>query len=133
MSTSSELRSARGSISAFVVCSVMTLVCLAGLAFDGGRVVATYTDVSDVVQNAARMGDQFLVGIREGRPRIDAVAGSRAVREFLLSRGLAGDVFVEGRTVTVTVRRRIPMRILGLFGISHREISVTRRAELVDG
>lgn len=111
----------------------MTLVCLAGLAFDGGRVVATYTDVSDVVQNAARMGDQFLVGIREGRPRIDAVAGSRAVREFLLSRGLAGDVFVEGRTVTVTVRRRIPMRILGLFGISHREISVTRRAELVDG
>lgn len=133
MRVSSKHRSARGSISAFVVCSVMTLVCLAGLVFDGGRVVATYTDVSDAVQNAARMGDQFLVGVREGRPRVDAASGGRAVREFLSSRGLNGDVSVEGRMVTVTVRRRIPMRILVLFGISHREISVTRRAELVDG
>lgn len=129
----SHQASPRGSISAFVVCSVMTMVALAGLAFDGGRVVSTYVEIADAAQNAARMGDQFIVGIRDGRPRIDGTAGRGAVTAFLASKGLVGDVAVNGRTVVVTVRKRVTMRILSIFGIDHRDLMVARTAEMVDG
>jgi hypothetical protein len=125
--------SSRGSISAFVVCSVMTLVSLAGLAFDGGRVVATYAELADAAQNAARMGDQFLVGVRAGQPRVDVDAGTRAVRDYLRVRGLSCDVSVEGRMISVTVRTSIHMRILSIIGVSPRRVEVTRRAALVEG
>lgn len=123
----------RGSLSAFVVCVAMSVVCLAGLAHDGGRVVAIYAESSDVAAAAARMGDQFVVGIREGRPRIDANAGRRAVLTYLHSRGMTGDVEISGRTVTVRVTRSVPMTVLSLFGVGHRAVSVTRSAELVAG
>lgn len=123
----------RGSISAFVVCSVLGLVSLAGLAFDGGRVVSAYVDISDAAQNAARMGDQFLVGIRDGRPRVDVTVGTGAVRSFLASRRLTGEVSVRGRAITVTVSQRVPMRILSLFGVTSRVITVSRTSELVEG
>lgn len=133
MNTSSCSRSGRGSISAFVVCIVMGMLSLAGLAFDGGRVVSTYMEIADAAQNAARMGDQFLVGIRDGKPRVDESVGSNAVKNFLGSKGLSGQIQVHGRMITVTVRHRVPMRILSIFGIMFREITVSRTAELVEG
>ena len=44
----------RGSLSAMVVCLLMATMSLAGLAYDGGRVVSTYMEMSDAAQNAAR-------------------------------------------------------------------------------
>lgn len=124
---------ARGSLSAFVVCTVMTMLCLVGLAFDGGRVVATYVQLSDVAQNAARMGDQFVIGIREGSPRIDEAGGRRAVSRYLGARGVEGRAWVSGRTVTVRVGGDVRLVILSLFGVDHRTISVTRSSELISG
>lgn len=123
----------RGSLSAFVVCTTMTMLCLTGLVYDGGRVVAAYVDVSDAAAGAARMGDQFVVGIRDGDPRIDKEAGARAVARYLGSKRLSGDVEVSGRLVTVRVTRRVPMLLLSIVGYSHRDISVVRSSVIVDG
>lgn len=123
----------RGSLSAFVVCIAMTMVCLVGLAHDGGRVVAAYGEASDAAAAAARMGDQFVVGIREGRPRVDEQVGRRVVSVYLGTKGLAGEVSVRGGTVTVRVTRSVPMVLLSLFGVGQRTITVTRSAELVEG
>lgn len=49
-------RKNKGSLSAMVVCLVMATMSLAGLAYDGGRVVSTYMEMSDAAQNAARLG-----------------------------------------------------------------------------
>lgn len=126
-------REARGSLSAFVVSIAMTMLCLVGLAFDGGRVVASYVETADAAAGAARMGDQFVVGIRVGHPRIDESAGRRAVRVYLAARGLAGETIVSGRTVSVRVSRVVPMVVLSLFGVGQRTVSVTRTAELIGG
>lgn len=123
----------RGSLSAFVVCIAMAMVCIAGLVYDGGRVVGAYAEASDTAAAAARMGDQFVVGIREGRPRIDEDAGRRAVLAYLGTRGLRGDVRVEDRVVTVRITRSVPMVILSLFGVGPRTVTVNRAAELVAG
>ena len=61
-----------GFISAFVVSLTMTFIVCAGLAIDGGRVVAARIKVADTAENAARAGAQALTDLRTGAPRIDA-------------------------------------------------------------
>lgn len=123
----------RGSLSAMVICLVMATMSLAGLAYDGGRVVSTYMEISDAAQNAARLGGQQIVGIRDGNPRIDEDQATAAMRAYLVAHGLTGNFDVQGTRATVVVSTKIPMRILGIFGIGERTIRVNRTVDVVDG
>ena len=123
----------RGSLSAMVVCLVMATMSLAGLAYDGGRVVSTYMEMSDAAQNAARLGGQQLVGIREGHPHIDEDLATSAMRAYLVARGLTGSFYIQGTRATVVVSTKIPMRILGIIGVGERTIRVNRTVDVVDG
>lgn len=123
----------RGSISALVVCLVMGAFSLTGLVFDGGRVVAEYLELSDAAQNAARLGGQQVVGIRDGNPRVDTTASTSAMTSYLSVRGIRGTYSVTDGVVTVRVQTRVSMRILGLFGVNDRTVSASRTAEVVSG
>lgn len=123
----------RGSLSAMVVCLVMATMSLAGLAYDGGRVVSSYMEISDAAQNAARLGGQQIVGIREGNPRIDEDLATSAMRAYLVAHGLAGNFDIQGTRATVEVSQKIPMQILGIVGIGERTIRVIRTVDVVDG
>lgn len=123
----------RGSISALVVCLVMGAFSLTGLAFDGGRVVAVYMELSDAAQNAARLGGQQIVGIREGDPRVDPTASASVMSKYLSVRGLQGSFSVADDIVVVRVQKRVSMRILGLFGVGDRLVTANRTAEVVSG
>ena len=123
----------RGSMSAMVVCLVMATMSLAGLAYDGGRVVSTYMQMSDAAQNAARLGGQQLVGIRNGRPHIDEDLATSAMRAYLVARGLTGSFDIQGTRATVVVSTKVPMRILGIIGVGERAIQVNRTVDVVDG
>ena len=123
----------RGSISALVVCLVMGALSLTGLAFDGGQVVAEYMEISDAAQNAARLGGQQVVGIREGNPRVDPAASAASMTSYLSARGMRGSFSITDGVVTVRVQRRVPMRILGLFGVGDRMVIANRTAEVVSG
>ena len=116
-----------------VVCLVMATMSLAGLAYDGGRVVSTYMEMSDAAQNAARLGGQQIVGIREGNPRIDEDLATSAMRAYLVTHGLTGSFDIQGTRATVTVSTKIPMRILGIIGVGERTIRVNRTVDVVDG
>ena len=122
----------RGSISALVVCLVISAVAVLGISYDGGRVVSTYVELSDVAQNAARIGAQHVVGIREGNPRISRSASSSAVENFLRSEDVSGNFDMDSRRVTVRVSAVVPMKILGIIGLHWRTVSVTRSAFLSD-
>jgi hypothetical protein len=126
-------RKNKGSLSAMVVCLVMATMSLAGLAYDGGRVVSTYMEMSDAAQNAARLGGQQIVGIREGNPRIDEDLATTAMRTYLEARGLIGSFDVQETKATVVVSTKIPMRILGIIGVGQRTIRVNRTVDVVDG
>lgn len=116
-----------------MVCLVMATMSLAGLAYDGGRVVSAYMKMSDTAQNAARMGGQQLVGIRSGHPRIDEDLATSAMRAYLVAHGLTGNFDIQGTRATVVVSTKIPMRILGIIGVGERTIRVIRMVDVVDG
>ena len=126
-------RKNQGSLSAMMACLVMATMSLAGLAYDGGRVVSMYMEMSDTAQNAARLGGQQLVGIRSGHPRIDEDLATSAMRVYLKARGLTGKFDVQGTKATVEVFQKVPMRILGIIGIGDRTIRVKRTVDVVDG
>jgi hypothetical protein len=126
-------RKNQGSLSAVMVCLVMATMALTGLAYDGGRVVSSYMEISDAAQNAARLGGQQIVGIREGNPRIDEDLATSAMRAYLVAHGLAGNFNIQGTRATVVVSTKIPMRILGIIGVGERTIRVNRTVDVVDG
>ncbi len=123
----------RGSVSAFVVCLVMASLSLAGLVTDGGRIIATYIQISDVAENAARLGGQQVVGIRDGNPHVDVSTASRLIRNYVGTQSVRSEIQISGRRVSVTVEKNVRMNVLGLFGVSSRTVRVTRTAEVVDG
>lgn len=118
----------RGSVTGFLVCSVAMLIACAGLAFDGGRIVAEYVRASDVAANAARAGTQVVVGIRSGNPKINIVGARKQAHQFLSSAGFTGTILVDTRHVEVRVSRVVRMRILSLFGVADKVVAVTRTA-----
>lgn len=123
----------RGTLSAFVVCLASTFLVVAGLAVDSGRTVATRIEAADHAENAARVGVQQVIGLRSGERIIDPVSARQAVFGYLARFDVSGDVHVEERSVTVTVRIIEKMTLLRLVGIGSRAVSATRRAGLTDG
>ena len=122
----------RGSISALVVCLVISATAVVGISYDGGRVVSSYVELSDVAQNAARIGAQHVVGIREGEPRVSRSASVDAMEAFLRNEHVTGNFTVSSRSVTVMVSRTVPMRVLGIVRVHWRTVTVTRSAFLSD-
>jgi hypothetical protein len=123
----------QGSISAFVVCLTMSLLLLAGFVFDGGRVVARYAELSDIAENAARIGAQQVVGIRSGNPYLDERAASRRIESYLSDKKVVGRISVHDGGTVVEVRASVPMRMLSLIGIRERKILVSRTSFVVSG
>lgn len=121
----------RGSFSAFMVILIVSLTGMSGLVFDGGRVISAYLEISDDAQNAARLGTQNLISIRAGSPEIHPAQAHEDMSEFLQQRGHDALVFVSSSSITVEIRRRVPMRVLNMFGVSSRTINVRRTVEAV--
>jgi hypothetical protein len=120
-------------VSAFTVCLAAALVLLAGLSASFGAHVNRYVVVSDAAGNAARIAGQNVVGIREGKPRVDSRAAAAAAARYLRDRGLDGNVTVEGSSVTVTVELRSPVN-LGLLPVPREwRTQIVRSARTTDG
>lgn len=123
----------RGSISAMVMCMVLTSITVTGMVYDGGKLVSEYTRLSDLTENAARLGAQYVTGIRAGSPRIDLRPAARAVREVLADRGVRVSVEIDGGSIVVSTTKQVPLRAFAIVGMGSREVSVTRRVRLVGG
>ena len=128
---SSRIDDERGSVSAMVVCLVSALVTLGLFMFESGRFIDGYLRISDVTENAARMGAQSIVGIRAGSPRVDQRAASEAGRDYLASEGVSGTMTAKGNEIIVRVTFRWAPSVLSFLG--NRNIPITRFAHVVDG
>jgi len=115
-------------VSGFVVSLFMGLMAMAGLVFDGSRLVAA----RDHAANAARAAAQEIIDVRLGQERIDPQEGSASARRYLASHDLEGSVQIDGLRVQVTVVHEVPMTLLRLVGIDHRIVSTTRVVEMID-
>lgn len=129
----SHTSSDRGSVSALVAVVALGLVMIAGLAYDGGQIVAAQSTARDIAANAARAGAQEvdLDEVRAtGVAALDVERATQAASDYLAATGTDGSVNVAGSTITVTVRVVQPMRILPL---PDRTVIATDSATAVTG
>jgi Flp pilus assembly protein TadG len=108
-------RGERGSVSAFVAVVAVGLVMVAGMAYDGGQIVAAQASARDLAASAARAGAQEvdLDRLRStGDATLDPDRATAAAQAFLAEAGFTWTMRVTGPSITVTVSVRQPMRIL---------------------
>mgnify|MGYP000377022949 CR=1 FL=1 len=108
-------RNERGSISGFVVVLSMTFVACAGLAFDGGRMIAARAEATDAAENAARAGAQQVTSLRSGNPIIDKSAATISGNRFLETIGITGVATADENSVTVTTNISNDRKVVELF------------------
>ena len=125
-------RDERGSITAFVAVIATALVLVAGMAYDGGQVIAAHNAARNDAERAARAGAQQidLDHLRTtNEPRLDTTAAVAAAVDYLERAGARGTASVSGASITVTVTHVQPMHILPG---ADRTIVVTETATAVD-
>lgn len=123
----------RGSVSAFVVCMIGSLVLLTSFVWSFGAHVDRYVHVSDVAAASARLAGQNVVGIREGSPRLDVSAAQRSALALMREEGVAGGVHIDGTRVVVTVDVTSPLNLGWVRVPGFWRVHVERHAETVDG
>ena len=122
----------RGSVTAFVAVIAVGLVMVAGMAYDGGQIVAAQATARDVASSAARAGAQEIDvdHLRStGESLLDPERAAAAAQDFVARAGFTGSARVEGPSITVTVTVRQPMRILPLGA---RVVAATDTATALD-
>ena len=105
----------QGSVSAFVAVVAIGLVMVAGMAYDGGRIVAAQAMARDLASSAARAGAQEIdldVLRSTGEAVLDPERATTAASAFLAGSGRTGRMWVSESSITVAVTIRQPMRIL---------------------
>jgi Flp pilus assembly protein TadG len=123
----------QGSVTAFVTVVAVALVLVAGMAYDGGEVVAGQARARGAADGAARTGAQEIdiTHLRStGEAVLDPAAAVASAEEYLARTGIAGDAVVVGADITVTVTLRQPLRILPG---PDRIVTVTETATAVTG
>lgn len=125
--------SERGSLSAMAVCLVPSLILVAALSIDGGRLVVAYQRASDAASIASRDGAQEITGIMEGDVHIDAHGAVNSAERTLRSLGYDGSARATRTFVEVTIERRVSLPLLTIIGIGSRTVRVTRTSDAVVG
>jgi hypothetical protein len=119
----------RGQMTAFIAILATGLIAVAGMAYDGGQFLRTYTEAADLAESAARAAAQATAdeSLLVGDTSIDPTAAQARVDELLAAAGHrgAGVVSVDGERVTVTVTLEQAAHILPL---GPRHISATASA-----
>lgn len=122
----------RGSITAFVAVVAVALVMVAGMAYDGGRVIATLAAARSDADKAARAGAQEIDITRlrsTGETILDPRRAEVAALAYLERAGSSGTVRVDEASITVTVSITHEMRILP---VADRVVVVTETATALD-
>lgn len=122
----------RGSVTAFVAVVATALVMVAGMAYDGGQILAAHAAARADAAKAARAGAQELdlTALRStGDAILDPTRAQAAALAYLERAGTAGTVTVDGPSVTVTVTATQSLLILPG---ADRTIVVTQTATATD-
>jgi hypothetical protein len=128
-------RSDRGMVTGFVAILATGLIFVAGLVYDGGQMINTYLEASDLAGNASRAAAQSTSPAelyRSGTVRLDPEDAEERAAAFLARAGHpgAGTVSVDGNRVTVTVTLPASARILP---IGPRSMEASASATAVRG
>ena len=116
----SWLRDRRGQVTVFVAGASLGLILVAGLAVDGGRILAGRERAFDEAKEAARAGADALSpnALRGGSATlVDPSAAITAAQSYIRATGDTAQVSVAGDQVTVEVTARVQTDILSIAGL----------------
>jgi hypothetical protein len=125
-----------GAVSILVVGLATALLMVAGLLYDGGKILAGRQEAFAVADNAARAGAQALdIGVLRGSgaTRLDRAAASSAANGYLARVGRAGTVTVGDDRVEVVVAITVETHLLSAVGLHARTVTGTGEARAVRG
>ena len=131
-------RSDSGSVTLFLVISVVGLLALVGLVVDGGAKVRAVQRADTLAAEAGRAGGQAInvpAAITGDAPTVDARAAVAAAQDYLIRNGVNGTVNVTdaGRTLIVTVTSTTETIFLGIIGINSMTVHGHAQVTLVRG
>jgi Flp pilus assembly protein TadG len=120
----------RGSILPFTAIVVACLLAGAGLAVDGGRILAARREASSLAAEAARRASQELAwsGLANGDAEIDPERAVAAAQAFVGQAGERALVRATPQRVSVTVTITESTVLLGAFGVGPKTVTATRSA-----
>ena len=112
----------RGSVTPWMLGTVVALLVLSGLVLDGGTALAARGRAADTAAQAARAGADALdqSSLRSASPAgftANPAQARAAASRVLDAAGLTGDVQVSGASVTVTARATERTAVLSIIGI----------------
>ena len=124
-----------GGVTTFVVVLVVPMMAVAGLAYDGGRMLAARREAVDVAQQASVAGSQAIAydAVRQGRVDVDIGEVKTASHRYLSSVGYAGTVHVTDTEVIVEVTATVEMKMLSMVGVGSRSVSGQAATQLARG
>ena len=111
------------------------MAMMAGLAYDGGRILSARRDAFDIAQNAAIAGTQAvdISGVHAGDVRLDPSVVAGEVNGYLADVGATGIHTMTDQTVTVVVTETVSMELLGAIGVGPKTVTGTATARIVRG
>lgn len=124
-----------GTVTTFVVVLSTALLMMAGLVYDGGRILAARRDAHAAAANAARAGAQAvdLSSLRAGVVDLEVREAEQRAQEHLRRVGLDGAVSVNSTDVTVEVTDEVDLIVLRAIGITSKTIVGRGTAQIVRG
>ena len=125
-----------GIFTLFTALIAAAFLILAGLAVDGGYVLAARRRAIDEANGAARAGAEALAPSAyrtRGDLVLDPDAAAAAAQGFLAATGHRGSVSVDGNQVLVTLNFDQPMSLLRIIGIDSVNVQGRGQARSVRG
>lgn len=124
-----------GATTVFFLLLVPAMVIMAGLAYDGGRVLSARREALDTAQNAALAGAQGVdvTGLHGGAVRLAPDMVAAQVNGYLATVGASGSHTSTADSVTVVVTETVSMELLGAIGIGPKTVTGTATARIVRG
>lgn len=127
-----------GSVTLFLVISVIGLLAMVGLVVDGAGKIRAVQRADALAAEAGRAGGQAIdapASILGAPPVVDPRAAVAAARAYLARNGVQGDVTVAegGRTIDITVTSTSTTVFLGLIGVDSMTVHGHATVSLVRG
>ncbi|MPZ67611.1 MAG: hypothetical protein GEU83_19660 [Pseudonocardiaceae bacterium] len=134
--TARHFASESGSVSVWLVIIVPTLILVAGLVSDGGKVMTANERAQNIAEEAARAGADSLsdTALRNGVVgQLDPVQAQAAAQDYLHSAGVTGTITVTDDTVTVTTTITQHLPVLSAVGVDDSTVTGHARARSIGG
>lgn len=128
-----RLREEDGSLSAYLLITVVLLVVIVGLVVDSAGKYQTNDRANQIASSAARAAVNSLSGesVRIGDIYLDTAGAQTTAQDYINASGMTGTVTIRGQIVSVEVETSYTTKFLSLIGVNSLPATGAASAQLI--